>query len=454
MSELERHISRYLDREMSADEERSFLRSIDADPIARETLRRMEEVRTVARLFPTLTAPSSASESRLFTTLFAEEDGGRRRAAAVPPVGRDAEEPTERRRRGLAAVRFDRMMPALLALLLIGAGLAGIDRLGSGESDGTAGPAIAATTPGNTAPGTSPLPTGSVESLGVESVVESVSAPTSGARPARGVSSSRTASQEQENVDAAVPVPVIDSTTTQPVPFAAIDTPTSPADPIIDSAPNPATEIAEIVPPQLPYIAEDPSRSDRTERSRFAGSLHFGVATFSDGAETMMAAQDMNLRVDGHLGDRHRVSVVVGNAPILVSGTQTSMPTGISDEKDEKGQSVSGGIRVDDFSRSDHEMWAGVGYGYAVYQTKALSLEAGINLGAGEHSLRVGLELPARIRVADRISIDVVPFVNRVTPYDQDRTGREIDRYTYIEEETPTITSFGAQLGISFDIGE
>jgi hypothetical protein len=81
-------------------------------------------------------------------------------------------------------------------------------------------------------------------------------------------------------------------------------------------------------------------------------------------------------------------------------------------------------------------------------------VEAGVNLGAGEHALRVGVELPARIRVASRVSIDVVPFVNRVTPYDQEIAGREINRYNHIEERTPTMTSFGAQLGISFDIGK
>jgi hypothetical protein len=196
------------------------------------------------------------------------------------------------------------------------------------------------------------------------------------------------------------------------------------------------------------------SYKGKREDQGISASYRHGLAYVEDG-ESDFTTQDFSLRVEGRFNNRHRISLAVGQSPLLVERTSHTLPTGV----DEKGPSTASAERVEHFSQLTDEVWAGVGYGYAVVATKRIRLEPGLNFGVGERSLRFSAELPVRYRLNDRFSLDLVASVSRVQPHDQVSHGvdRQYDRKSFLhvaEEQHPVFTTVGASIGLSFDIGQ
>lgn len=470
MNELEHITERYLDGELSPAELTAYEALLEASSEARELLQSMETIRSAARSFPELSHPDPGLESALFQQLFAEEDWApaveeepeKRRRAAIIPLFRSGLE-------GMAAVRYGRAamaLPALLLLLFLG------DRfLGSTVSDPVVPSseiAAVVTPPSTSAP------------------VESTGGTVTGIRGTEDAPRLQSTTPVQNDLSPLPPTRrplTIDGaekegeTEKGGVPFADLfDRPENQMlettrEPQVDQTPlpkGPSTAMAEEnfgsrnnpAPSELPqFDRSDFERPDRPststdEVSTLSASYRHGVSSFFGERRPVLASgQDMNLRIEGQIAERHRVSVVVGSSPVLVA--ERTYRTQSSILPDPKGGPTTSSVEIEESNRIDGEVWAGVGYGYTLVAIDNVRIEAGVNAGYGGQSTRYGLELPARIAVTDRIGVEVIPYLTRILPRDQEVRG-ESARFGaaegYREEWTPSSTSVGAQVGLSFSI--
>lgn len=460
MKDLEHTINQYLDGELSLGELDEFHELLDSSEEARRLLGSMELIRSAARSFPNLSVPDPALESALFQELFAEEDWAPlqveedRRRGGVIPLFRSGIE-------GIAAIGLGRAalaLPALLLLILVG------EQFINGDAPTDATEAIAAVTPQENAPvvGVGPRVT---ESPGMSEVVEnspSVDPESSlrnfsatkvrGSLPQVGLLEEDgigRIGESEEDTDETTRLSEQPQSDIQPeVPFADNSLPR-----------QDDTDIAHNRGPRFEEWDFDRPESENPQGSSFlSASYRHGVATFFGERESVLASgQDLNLRIDGQVAERHRLSVVIGSSPVLVAERTYTIHTTVS-PGDPKGPGTptTASVTSEESNRVDDEVWAGVGYGYTIFEGNGFRVEAGVNAGLGEQSTRYGVELPARIAVTDRIGVEVVPYITRVIPRDQEVHDSEItsDRFDRFGEEwTPNSTSVGAQIGLSFSFG-
>ncbi len=443
MKDLENTILRYLDGEMTPAEELRFREQLQGSPEAREMLREFQEIRSVARLFPSLTPPTPEVEGLLFQRLFQEETVEEKERAVLPLLHRLGA--SVRSRAGM-------LVPALLLLLATGTGLlfvlTGPDQPVSGN--GTIAGAIQAPTlplsssreqhpDGQTDIASAPLPP---ESNSIRQTGPSVEQSASAAGPAEPVLPEAERFIEDEELPS--------GKQSTDIPYASANTLDKDAD-VAETNPQPEEEdvtsavertsipslLADIPPP--PELSS-PNRSER----RLQASYRHGVAA-SVLENDVLAAQDLSIRIEGHFAGQHRVSLAVGQSPLLVWEREMKV-TNIEDEKGSRTASIS----YNRSTRFESEMWAGVGYGYALLDEDRIHVEAGVSAGIGEHSFRYGVELPVGIDLNEKLALNVVPFLSRIAPYDQQV--QEVNRT--VEEQTLDFTTFGAQVGLSFSIGK
>ena len=459
MNDLEHRINQYLDGELSPTELDEFRELLDSSEEARRLLGSMELIRSAARSFPTLSVPDPALESALFQELFAEEDWAPvqveeeeedRRRAGVIPLFRSGVE-------GIAAFGLGRaalVLPALLLLILVG------ERFINSDAPTDTTEAIAAVTPQENTPVVEDRPQVAA-GAGMSSLVENVS-PTGSEAGLRNFSATAKRDDpplgmlseengiggtEENNEDVIGPPEDPSSDISPSIPYADNS-----------SSRNDAADNAPEEQPRFDAWEFDRPESDNSHGTSFlSASYRHGVATFFGERESILASgQDLNLRIDGQVAERHRLSVVVGSSPVLVAERTYTIHTTISPDEKGPGTPTTASVTSEESNRVDGEVWAGVGYGYTVFEGKGFRVEAGVNAGLGEQSARYGLELPARINVTDRIGVELVPYITRIVPRDQEirdseATGDRFDQFG--EEWTPNSTSIGAQIGLSFSFG-
>lgn len=520
MSDIERLISRYLDRELSPEEEGTFHRILSESPEARRRLREMEAIRSAARRIPTLTMPTPQVESLLFQQLFAEEstleeshsvEGPEREEPAdrkaIPFLSRISA--TARRRTGVLAAAL------LFATLLGGGGFWFASEPGTNNTQG--GPQIAdasvrpaqampnaateeetAQAAGISAP-TSPFLADTVtkalaedESTGINGELLQLPHPAAvhrGAQPALRQQTSKQRlndGREQNEVLPQGSLPFAhngtggqntQNTNVQGEENNTIDSwpPTSLnvlAENTLQGVANenrgnnnavgPETDPLRQLsaPPANATIryATQPFSSRHNTEQGISASYRHGLS-YVEKSGSQFTAQDFSLRVEGRFDDRHRLSLSVGQSPLLVERTTRTLPTGIAVDPDGKGPSLTSIEQVEHFSKIADEVWAGIGYGYALVAGNRVRLEPGVSIGVGERSLRLSAELPIRYRLSNRFSLDFVASVSRVQPHDQilRDIDRDYDRLSFLhvdEEQHPIFTSVGASIGLSFDINK
>lgn len=440
---------------MTPQEEAEIQQLLLESSEARQMLREFEDIRSAARLFPTLTQPTPEVESLLFQHLFEEEpleEEEEEKRAILPLLYRIS-----------ASMRSTAIVvPALLLTIATGIGLLWTSN-NPDESLNAADQTIAATIQ----PPSFPL---SVESSSVSTIEIGADVGTEITAPSlstkREVStqptkpSVRYVERRGEEItiggfDSAQNLNTSSTDVANPLPqpeesiqFAA-NNPTTTASPNdvslhLDREEN-GSDKAEL-PHQLidPSLLStiDPPEVNRSERGLTASYRHGVAASVLD--NEVLTAQDMSIRIDGHIGGQHRLSVAVGQSPLLVWKREARVTI-----KDEKGSSTAS-ITYNQSSRFDGELWAGVGYGYALVENNRIRVEAGASAGVGEESFRYGIELPSSVTVNDRLSVNVVPFLSRVAPYDQ-----QLHDVSQTEtEQTLDFTTFGAQIGVSFALGK
>ncbi len=442
---IESRASRYLDGDLHGAELNEFNALLESSSEVQNLLRELELIRTTARAFPTLTAPDPSLESALFQSLFAEDDHleeeSRRRVGLFPFL-----------RGSLASVassgvgRAALAVPVILLLLIAGNSLTDATVTADG------GEAIA-----------------SFHASGEQSeLVRSVPPSAEPTLPeSRTVSATRTMVADPAVVQsgmnrAAAESADIQRTSSTPneIPFAEILVEKQEEEdqhlPAMSEQSRPDPLLAETreVNPQLEADLRDLFRDDQPEQpgssnSFLSASYRHGVATFVGAEETI--GQDLSIRIDGEFSGGHRLSLSVGSSPLLVSERTYTVRSGI----DEKGNPTPASIRTDESARADGEIWAGLGYAYSLFKTESLKVEAGVSLGMGGSSTRYVVEIPARIALTDKVGLEVVPYISRVTPHDREIRDSESDLQfnQFGEEWTPNTTSLGAQVGISLSFG-
>lgn len=481
MTDIERLISRYLDRELSPEEEGTFHRILSESPTARRRLREMEAIRSAARRIPSLTTPPPQVESLLFQQLFAEESSvaeepGRRRA--IPLTNRISG--MVRRRSGVLSVAL------LLVALVAGGGIwIGDVNVGSPArivADAASG--SSATAPEHSVRSSeAAIAHSSVNASGMVSGNEqegsaAAQRPTRSDSRGRASVTTRDMNPARRSVGDQVTEEVNGGMETNPsIPYADIDADRSVTRSISDNLSGVAswppvallgqdrknhsrdhsgnTAAAAAADRKEPIVYAAEPRSGRRDEQGISASYRHGLAYLEKG-DNRFTTQDFSLRFEGRFEDRHRLSLAVGQSPLVVERTTRTLPTGMVD--DGKGASVASQERIEHFSDLADEVWAGIGYGYAVVASDRVRLEPGVSVGVGERSLRFGAELPVRYRLTERFSLDLVASVSRVQPHDQ--ILRDIDReydlrsFLHVDEEKhPVFTTVGASIGISFDIG-
>ena len=464
MNDLEHRISQYLDGELSPSELAEFRELLDSSEEARRMLGSMELIRSAARSFPILSAPDPALESALFQELFAEgdwtprqvEEEDRRRGGLIPLLRSGIG--------GISAIGIGRTalaLPVLLLLILVG------ERFVNGSN-------VVPTERTETVAAVTPQKDRAI--AGQKSrIIRGIE---NGATPVEAADIRRTGTgAERSNAGTAAKQTVqpqfITTPENRPGPVERKDdvqgTPERMPENLPDDRPSEnafaqdddrSPQDPRDIPPSL-FDGNDfdrPDSDDPASSSFLSASYRHGVATFFGERESVLASgQDMNLRIDGQLAERHRVSVVVGSSPVLVAERTYTLlsSTGPGDPKG-PGTPTTASIRTEESNRVDDEVWAGVGYGYTIFEGNGFRVEAGVNAGLGEQSTRYGLELPARISVTDRIGVEVVPYITRIVPRDQEIRDSEISGENFEqfgEEWTPNSTSVGAQIGLSFSFG-
>lgn len=479
MTHLEQLISRYLDHELTAQETTDLHHLLDTSAEARQILRQMEELRSAARRLPGLSQPSPALESALFQQLFAEESEESKAAVVLPSSGTVL---------GNLSRRISRtLVPALVVLVAAGAGLWALLAGNQGEN----APIAAATTIVQSAPEaapstrtTSPGLSGPLsetpENLPRVSAAETGqhSGFASRKNPVQQVSQS--ASQTISTSSTTTPVIEKQASGTDNPAFAStIEKKTNGAAAEIDSGIHeqaqwpPSTLLARQEETLLDNTAaladarednsaeQPPLRSllhhaRKDDRNVVTASYRHGLSYVQGGREEL-AAQDFNIRVEGHFHERHRLSLAVGQSPLLIERTTTTLPTGVAVDPDEKSPRTAS-EQVEHSSRLADEVWAGIGYGFAVISASNFRVEPGLSFGVGEESIRYGAELPIRYRLNDRFSIDLVASLSRVEPHDA--SPQDVERaynqpfFLHVDEdERPSFTTIGAHIGLSLDIG-
>ena len=458
MNDLEHRINQYLDGELSPTELDEFRELLDSSEETRRLLGSMQLIRSAARSFPTLSIPDPALESALFQELFAEEDWasvqveeeeGRRRAGVIPLFRSGIE--------GIAAFgpgRAALVLPALLLLILVG------ERFISSDSPADTTEAIASVTPQENVPAVE-APPGVAASTSTSSLVENLS-PVGSEPGLRNFSASEIRNDQpqdmpiEENGIGGIEQKDNDVVAPHEEPPSDI----SPSIPYADnsSSRNNAPDNAPEENPRFDEWDFDRPESDNSHGTSFlSASYRHGVATFFGERESILASgQDLNLRIDGQVAERHRLSVVVGSSPVLVAERTYTIHTSVSPDEKGPGTPTTASVTSEESNRVDGEVWAGVGYGYTVFEGNGFRVEAGVNAGLGEQSARYGLEIPTRINVTDRIGVELVPYITRILPRDQEIRDSEVtpERFDQFGEEwTPNSTSIGAQIGLSFSFG-
>ena len=470
MTHLEQLISRYLDLELTAQEETDLQHLLDTSAEARQILRQMEDLRGVARRLPGLSQPSPALENTLFQQLFAEESEEHRRAVPLPSSNT-----------GLAGIsrRISRaLVPAVVALIAAGAGLWAL--LADGQSAESPRAAAVSDAVQHT-PGTEPLVAGI---LPVQPQQRSEA--TEEEHPSASAAHERQTGRNRVSTAAAQPVvnsrnsgrSALQNTPENAEPTAAPETNGNTSvttDSGIQSNAQwpPSTLLAytEETPVKNITVDQDKAQTEeqnalqtpsvlhhprRNEKNVVTASYRHGLA-YVQGGRQELSGQDFNIRVEGHFHDRHRLSLAIGQSPLLIERTTTTLPTGVAVDPDEKSPRTAS-EQVEHSSRLSDEVWAGIGYGFAVISTGSFRVEPGLNFGVGEESIRYGAELPIRYRLNDRFSIDVIASLSRVEPHDV--APQDVERaynqpfFLHVDEdERPSFTTIGAHIGLSLDIG-
>ena len=463
MKNLELIISRYLDGELTPKEEQLFQRLLQESPEAEAMLRQMEDIRSVARFLPALTPLSAEAESALFQQLFIEKSVEQNQRGIVPVLFRLTESARE---------KAGSLVPALLLIFTLGGGVwFALDRTGADRTTMLADGLSAATTL-STADAITPNHLESqkaeINAFGEKNKVSEKRLPEYISSVPVGIAIANNAQAEilptdnrsnstsdsyddQKQKNRPLINEEASQTRTSEVPYANnvsedLEGPNSPTVP--EHQALFAENTLSLTQPSLPA----PSTSKVSNRLR--ASYHHGVAA-SMIDKSLIAAQDLNVRIDGRLNDQHRLSLAVGQSPLLVwerTRTQTQIQT-LSIENGEKKGSRTATSPYSSYVQSqrfDDELWAGIGYGYALLNNDLVRVEAGVNLGVGEHSFRYGVELPASIGITDKLALDILPFASRVVPYNQQVRGVSPTE----EEQTLDFTTFGAQVGLSLSIGE
>ena len=449
--DIESRVHRYLDGELTPQELLEFNELLGSSEEVRDLVREFELIRSTARAFPRLTAPDPTVESGLFQMLFVddepvEEEENRRRAALVPLLRQGLA--------GIASTGFRRAAMALpVVLLLFLFAEDAFDRSAEEKAPAATSRTIAQQIDPDFASPQRPwivrdnspaTEQGRTEQKSVVLTVErspevrlSVNSGLhSGAADGARESSVGGRNETDEKKD------LIEDENA-----FAWSRPT-------DDREENSSERAPTEPDFNELFAEfeDPRFADnRGEEGSgsLSASYRHGVATFIGAEENV--GQEMNLRIDGELSGGHRVSLSVGSSPLLVSERTFTLRSGINEKGDPEPASVS----VEDGSRIDDEFWAGIGYGYRLFEGEKLSLEAGVSVGLGTSTARYGVELPARVSVTDRIDLEIVPSLTRITSRDEEVRARDdaFDPNRFGEEWTPSTTSIGLQAGISLSLG-
>lgn len=470
---LEQMVDRYLDGDLSVTETIAFEELLASSSEARRLLAQSRAIRSAARSLSSLSTPDPAIESALFQRLFGEEDlvlddeeKSRRRAGFLPLIGS-----------ALGSVgRTALLVPAAIALFILGIDLLESDDPIAATVSATSSPAIALIDPaiavvpngigvmseGSQQIGPEDLAPSSLDNTSPRSVTMSVGLDVDGS------SQSADATQQETKKEDREAAPSIEEGLDIPAPpYASNDK--RPEDIITPAFDDPVQndEIVADVEPELDatffidQLAREIDADRRDESPAIAGSPRL-AATYRHGVTRMVEAssnvptQDLNLRIDGRLGNRHRLTLAVGSSPHAVEETTYRFATGIA--QDPKGAPPTpASVETERETIAEEEVWAGVGYGYSLYEDERLRIEAGVNLGLGTSANRVGFELPVRVAVTDRIGVEVVGHYTRVMP-------RNLETSIVEEEEIPLdylrerrlldATSLGAQLGISVSLGQ
>lgn len=430
----------------------------------------MEAIRSAARRIPTLTMPTPQVEAALFQQLFAEESDVVEQEAettqrnAIPLFSRISA--TARRRSGVFATAL------LLATLLGGGGFWIANQ--SGTNAGNSPIADAGATPAQAIVGAGASAPTSLNTDAEPFTAEEREGITTLSRTEEVGGHKHTTRIKEEAQKPEYQLPDVQKGAPEPVspPYAlnaqdgSLESESWPPSSLNLLADNSGKTVesngreAQSAPANNPaaasvspvYAALPHKRDEQT----ISASYRHGLA-YVENDESQFTAQDFSLRVEGRFDNRHRLSLAVGQSPLLVERTARTLSTGIA--MDGKGASIAAAERVEHFSRISEEVWAGVGYGYALIAGKQIRVEPGVNVGVGERSLRFSAELPIRYRLSERLSLDLVASVSRVQPHDQITRDveREYDRTSFLhvdEEQHPVFTTMGASIGVSFDIGQ
>lgn len=444
MSEIERLISRHLDGELTPAEQLRFHKLLAESPDARALLREMTVLGRAARRTPALHQPGRRMEDRLFARLHTE--GYRPGASSVPGASVAI-------KAGVADVVYTRLrqvaLVAAMLIAVIGGGYLLDDhvtmRTGLAEKRSAVNPTAMPGLPGNEALATA-------SSAGIQS-------PAAGRAREAVTGNAGTGHRSMRHNASATPL--APSYAEQYPVFARFmstqDTSTSSShsDVSVDGEPARALPVVPVFPDASLHV------SGSGGGQQWMASIRGGVASVGSSDQR---AQELNMRIAMQVDGGHQIALLVGSGPAVAetrhenTGIGMSIPAPPGDLPSGRVMPRDVPLPLPEYELSlRSEAWFGLGYNYSIDVTDNFSIEPGIRAGVGSTTWRMGLELPLRYRMNERMSMECALSATRVQPRDATP-----DRFTQLNESDhfiyegsmlqPSFNSIALQVGVRVDL--
>lgn len=433
MKNLEQLVARFLDGEMSTEEESRFRQHLLTSAQARERVREMALLRREARRLPLLHAPSAKTEAALFHRLAVEGFGAPIRA--------------DRHRRRAAAYLSGAF--AILLLLVVGRGLLPEhpDQASVAWGD------FSSTLPGSiTHAGKAPIaPIAPVHAIDHRydrvgdtkkrsairfNGMSDASRPAVRAMPDRGVGIAVPPDTTHANDEHSPALARRDTSgVNRSLPNVTVATDTS------------GNTLAPIIDP--PDIARE---------GREATGLGL-IASLQGGGSRMNRADGLiiseaQVRVGLEAWDGGRLSIVVGSYPSVTEEKHTntsfilSSPAGVEHRPTDAPPSAHRIILED-------EAWFGLALRQRIARLGTMEVEAGGSVGASKSAFHLSEEVLVSQRVTSIISLEGGVTLSHMIPYDQSIQRFQVfdspDRFIYNGvRQQPAFSSVGCQVGVRF----
>lgn len=433
MKNLELIVARFLDGEMSAEEEFRFQQHLLTSARARDLVREMTLLRREARRLPLLHVPSAATESQLFHRLAQEGFGGQILSNAP-----------SRRARAYSIGAF-----AVVLLLVLGWSLL---------------PDRGADAPVTWASLSGPFPAWS--GVGAGASVSPVAAIDH--RGGRNEAATRHFLRRTHSISGSLHLMQPPTTTLTPIVSAPSDTALQPGtegrylashDDVEPSLSSPElNSIVDSSGNQLAPIVDPPGIAWEGREGDGLGL----VASVQGGGSRMNRAdgliiKEAQIRVGLEAWDGGRLAVVVGAYPSVTEEKHTntsfilSSPAGVEHKPTDAPPALHRVILED-------EAWFGLALRQRVARLGTVEVEAGGSAGASKSAVHLSEEILVSQRVTSLISLEGGVTLSHMIPFDQSVEHFQVfdspDRFIYNGvRQQPAFSSVGCQVGVRLSLG-